>query len=271
MIPQVSVIIATHNRPHTLEQALQSVSSQADIEFECIVVDDAGDQPAQVPDDPRFTLVRLAENVGCAAARNIGIEMATADAVTFLDDDDELVPNRLLAGLRGLQRAPISLVWRFTLGEERRPPGRWLEGDCADSILDGYTPHLGELMVQRDVLLKLDPTWAALEDVEWWLRMASRHPLHTTGVHGYAVRQHDGVRVGNGTEARLTCSLRLLEQEAHYFSGHKRALAFRHERVAALARALGKRGLERQHLWRSVKARRDVGNMARLGRSVVSR
>ena len=44
--------------------------------FEVIVVDDCSSQAIDLPEDPRLRIIRLEQNKGGAAARNIGVKAA---------------------------------------------------------------------------------------------------------------------------------------------------------------------------------------------------
>ena len=109
-MPLISVIIPTYNRAHLLGRAIQSVLKQSFSAFELLIIDDhATDNTAQVVaqwDDPRIQYLRLAENRGSSAARNCGIRAAKAEFITFLDDDDELLPDALVALYQALRTAP---------------------------------------------------------------------------------------------------------------------------------------------------------------------
>ncbi|MBI4259617.1 MAG: glycosyltransferase family 2 protein, partial [Actinobacteria bacterium] len=102
--PLFSVIVPTHGRPAYLAEALASVAAQTIEDWEAVVVDDASPEPVEVPDDPRFRLVRRDENGGPGAARNSGLAAATGRYIAFLDDDDLFTPDRLEVALEGLQR-----------------------------------------------------------------------------------------------------------------------------------------------------------------------
>jgi glycosyltransferase involved in cell wall biosynthesis len=96
MTPDVSVVIATRDRPASLARLLACVKSQSS-RFECIVVDDASGDDTQdayariwADLDDRFRLLpatgALAE--GPSRARNRGIAAAAAPLIAFCDDDD---------------------------------------------------------------------------------------------------------------------------------------------------------------------------------------
>jgi glycosyltransferase involved in cell wall biosynthesis len=108
--PRCSVVLPTYNRAKTLPRAIASVLAQGEPDFELIIVDDGStDQtPALVAafDDPRIRFARSERNRGPSAARNVGIEMASAPALAFLDSDDVYCPNRLSLPLAVFAREP---------------------------------------------------------------------------------------------------------------------------------------------------------------------
>jgi glycosyltransferase involved in cell wall biosynthesis len=101
--PDISVVLATYNRRHSLPRAVASVLAQDDVRFELIVVDDASrDGTADYLTtlaDPRIRTVTVERNGGPSAARNLGLKAARADVVAFLDSDDAYRPHRLAAPL----------------------------------------------------------------------------------------------------------------------------------------------------------------------------
>jgi len=98
-LPDVSIVLATHNRAACLPRAIASALAQEGARLELIVVDDASTDgtPACLANlaDPRLRVVRAARNLGPSGARNLGLEAARADLVAFLDSDDAYRPGRL--------------------------------------------------------------------------------------------------------------------------------------------------------------------------------
>ena len=97
MNPSVTIVIPTYNRAQMLPQAIDAALGQSHPKTTVLVVDDGSTDAtpeviARYADHPRFTGVRLAANVGTAQAKNVGIALSTADAITFHDSDD--VPHR---------------------------------------------------------------------------------------------------------------------------------------------------------------------------------
>jgi glycosyltransferase involved in cell wall biosynthesis len=112
--PRLSIIIPTHNRPHLLPQAVGSALNQTVVDLEVIVVDDASSEPVQLPADPRLRVIRLEAGVGGAGARNVGTQAARGCWVTYLDDDDCLLPHMAEISLSALESAiadsPVAVI-----------------------------------------------------------------------------------------------------------------------------------------------------------------
>jgi GT2 family glycosyltransferase len=108
--PEVTVVITTRDRPALVDRAVQSALTQTLQAIEVIVVDDASAQPPRIGRaDERLQVLRRTHSNGVCAARNVGLAAAHGRWVTFLDDDDELVPDMLetsLAAARASQLPP---------------------------------------------------------------------------------------------------------------------------------------------------------------------
>lgn len=97
---QITVVIATHNRPALLREAIASIQAQSFPEWDIVVVDDGSHPPVDLEDvnetiSGRLRLLRHETPQGPSGARNTGMRAATGDLVTFLDDDDLLKPDAL--------------------------------------------------------------------------------------------------------------------------------------------------------------------------------
>lgn len=85
--PQTSCVIASFNGERTIKQAVESVMAQG-IWVECIVViDGSRDNSAEICASLPCICIVLPENLGISKARNVGINAANSEWVTFLDDD----------------------------------------------------------------------------------------------------------------------------------------------------------------------------------------
>ncbi len=93
----VSVVIPVYNRPEKLQVAVESVLNQkTEVPIELIVVDDgSSEEVSKGIDILPLKILRNEQNVGVAAARNIGVNDAKYDWVCFLDSDDYWLPEKL--------------------------------------------------------------------------------------------------------------------------------------------------------------------------------
>ena len=128
---RISVVIPVHNAEPYLAQTLGSALDQAHPPVEIIVVDDASTDGG-VALAGRFaeaepTVRLVSSGAGHASrARNLGAQLATGDAIMFLDADDVLAPDALSALAAALSQAPYGLAvcpwFRLALAD-----GRWVQ------------------------------------------------------------------------------------------------------------------------------------------------
>src|SRR3954452_9759238 len=109
-MPAVSVVVICYNDAGNLPAAVRSATRQTLRDLEIVIVDDGSsdDTPsvasALAATDARVRYHRLDVNSGgCSRPRNTGVELATAEFVTFLDSDDVL-PRRACASLLAAAR-----------------------------------------------------------------------------------------------------------------------------------------------------------------------
>jgi len=111
MNPKVSIIMATFNRAHLIEETLISIQNQTMSDWECLIIDDGGtDNTKEVikpilEKDQRFKFLKRPNNYkkqipGC---RNYGLDIAAGDFIIFFDDDDIVHPQNLELCIKELQ------------------------------------------------------------------------------------------------------------------------------------------------------------------------
>lgn len=103
---KVDVIIPTYKRPVYLKRAINSVLSQTYKNVSIIVVDDNNEEDVYRQEtetlmlsflhNNRVTYIKHRKNLNGAVARNTGIKYSKADYISFLDDDDIYLPNKIL-------------------------------------------------------------------------------------------------------------------------------------------------------------------------------
>lgn len=115
----VSIIIPTFNRaPDLLKRSILSVLNQSYENFEIIVIDDNYNDEFSVQiskaldnfNDERINYVKNKENIGGAKSRNKGIKMAKGKYVSFLDDDDFYLKDKLEKQVQFLESNKFNFV-----------------------------------------------------------------------------------------------------------------------------------------------------------------
>lgn len=100
----VSVVVATYKREESLRKSLKSLVEQTYNDVEIIVVDDNANEEwnkkvkiivDEISQLHPIIYIKNKVNKGSAETRNIGIKKATGDYITFLDDDDLYMPNKI--------------------------------------------------------------------------------------------------------------------------------------------------------------------------------
>lgn len=113
-MPLISILVAVYNTAPYLPQCLDSLCGQTLRDIQIICIDDCStDQSPQIladyaQRDARITLLRTPHNSGQAAARNLGLQIATGEFTTFVDSDDWLAPDALKQALEALARNPAN-------------------------------------------------------------------------------------------------------------------------------------------------------------------
>src|SRR5207237_10537735 len=187
-MPTASLIITTHNRPHTLRRAIASAfASSADVEV--IVVDDAStDETSQVCRSiAGIRYVRLDRNQGVAGARNVGVVASCGEFVSFLDDDDVRLPNTLDEQIAVLQKSPGAMLCYAQAipedqsGKQSSPfPASCPAGDIFWDLLERNFIACGGVVFRRKCLTQtglLDDSIAGIDDWDIWIRIAELFPI----------------------------------------------------------------------------------------------
>lgn len=102
----VSIIIATYRRERSLYNAINSLVMQTYKNIEILVIDDNANKVwnekvteiiKDISENSKFNIVHIinGQNLGSATTRNVGIERARGKYITFLDDDDIYLPQKI--------------------------------------------------------------------------------------------------------------------------------------------------------------------------------
>ncbi|EKS73276.1 family 2 glycosyl transferase [Burkholderia sp. SJ98] len=212
VLPLVSVLVPHHNLGAYLEDTVRSALASDYANLEVVVVDDASTDGASIAAverletgaDPRVRVVRLPQNLGLAATRNVSLAHARGTYALTLDADDLIDPRFVGIAVTGLERhRDVSFVVPQTAYFDDAPNadptrGPWPQcmtfvGEARASGLVQNRFSTATVMGRVDALRSLayDESLKAYEDWDMYMRavMARRRFIVTNGVHFYYRRR----------------------------------------------------------------------------------
>lgn len=162
--PDVTVVIPTRNRLALLKECLASVRGQEAVRIQIIVVDDHSSDGTWewLASVKEFSLTRIRQksNQRQSAARNLGLAVADARNIMFLDDDDLLKPGALRILCAALDSRPQSVAavgrredWFTGEGYRRRdvhPPIPTCRGVLRD-LIGGWSAVPSQTLFRTEV------------------------------------------------------------------------------------------------------------------------
>lgn len=196
--PRVSVVMATYNRAHLLPRAIESVLRQTFSDFEFIIIDDGStDETADVVRyfqnrDRRIVFLQNKKNKGLVASLNRGLAAARGRYIARIDDDDEMLRERLARQVAYFEEHPEATVLAtgyYTYKYETRADGvkvRWRHHLGCPAPTEqvfvnmmratGGVAHPtvmidGAYLAARDIMY--DPDFKSAEDYKLWYDILS--------------------------------------------------------------------------------------------------
>ncbi len=239
--PILSIIIPTYNRSDFLPRAVNSALAQTIEDIEVIVVNDASPEPVNLPEHPKLRFIRLPENRGHAAARNVGAQAARGRWLTYLDDDDELLPEMAEVALKALAETdlpqPVALISALEVVDsqgkvlKKRVPPTLPKGShfflekipSGQSFLSKQT-----LVVERKLLPQIggfDESFRSRVHTEMFLRLNAVCSLLGLPVVTYRLYRHEGARLSTNDSLRQESFHRLVRKHETLFHAHPKAFA----------------------------------------------
>ena len=178
--PLVSVVVPVYNCQRYLPEALESALAQTYRPIEVIVVDD-GSTDGSADAAQRFTPpVRYCwqPHSGAAAARNLGVDLATGSYLAFLDADDLWTETKLMRQMEAFDANPaLDMVFGHVqqfVSPELAGAGEAPVRYSAEK-LPGHVPSAA--VVRRDAFLRVGPFekhWHVGEFIDWYLKANER-------------------------------------------------------------------------------------------------
>ncbi len=185
--PDISIIIPSYNRAHTLPRALDSVLNQTLKPKEIIVIDDGSTDDTQSVLNlyPGITVIEQS-NSGVSSARNSGVEKSSGDWIGFLDSDDEWLPKKLEKQWASVSNENKLIchteeIW-IRNGKRVNPMKKHQKfgGMIYEKCLPICVISPSSVMIHRSVFDDIgmfDESLEVCEDYDLWLRICSKYPV----------------------------------------------------------------------------------------------
>lgn len=203
----ISVLMSVKNGMPFLPAAIQSLKGQSRPADQIILIDDGStdgtaDYLATLSEPP-FQIVTLRENIGLAAALNLGLTQCTGDFVARMDSDDLCLPTRFEKQAHLLdENARLSVINTFIrpMTAEGRPLEQVTEAPLttAEMLMQGifsvpiFHPAC---MIRRKALDSLspvyDPAFTAGQDFDLWSRLLPHTEAAAVAEPLLLYRKHD--------------------------------------------------------------------------------
>lgn len=194
---KISVIIPTFNRGKLISKSIKSVLNQTLQNLEIIIIDDGStdDTKKQVEkiQDERIKYIKLQNNTGGANARNVGIDIASGQFISFQDSDDIFYFDKLEKQLKNIYNkkshldfCKINVIYNdsfhyFVPNKEREK--RLEKGDFHNELVHhGNFISTQSIVVKRSFIkkYKFDPNMPRMQDYDILLRMIPKVKISYT-------------------------------------------------------------------------------------------
>ena len=246
---KISVIMLTYNRESFISNAIQSIINQNFDNFEFIIIDNGStDLSGEIAEayaarDSRLRIVHIPKsNIG--TGRNTGLDLASGNYVTFIDDDDTAEPDMLefLYQLAINYNADISIC-----GSLREENGKILPNYVYEECLVMDTEQaMVELLKRkrygmgsptklwkRTIFEKIRfPVQGKYEDIFTVYKLFAESAVTVAqGIPKYCIKRH----TGNNSSFMSSDRFLTAEQLEEYFTAYRERTAYLSEKFPAIA------------------------------------
>lgn len=208
----ISVIIPIYNSEKTLTRCIEAVLKQTYSNLEIILINDGSKDSSKniceefAKNDNRIVLINK-ENEGVGRARNVGLEKATGDFITFVDSDDYLENNAIEVLYRALVENKVDCVRgnydiitsnKISTNSENSENKKYEKDDFVYHLLtDRFKAFLWLLLVKRECIKdKFSEEIFLYEDFDFYLSVLgnvdSIYTLSTITYH-YVIDNKDSL------------------------------------------------------------------------------
>lgn len=238
--PKITIITATYNNRHTIEETFHSLLNQTYPNLEYIVIDGAStDGTLEIIDRFRthIHLLISEKDNGVYEALNKGLKYATGDIIGFLHADDIFYSASTLETVAlAFANNDIVAVYGDLLYVDRSNPQKiiryWQSRPFTPQLLrKGWMPAHPTLFFKRHIVEDIglfNPRYHIAADYEYMIRMLLRYPPET---FHYIPSVITCMKVGGKSNRSLSNIIKKMKEDYHIIKNH---------RIGGIATLLGK-------------------------------
>jgi glycosyltransferase involved in cell wall biosynthesis len=213
-----SIVVPTYNRANLITETLKTVFDQTYKNYEVIVVDNHSTdntlellRPLVIANKIKY--IRNEKNFERARSRNIGMQVATGDFLTFLDSDDFMYPDCLSDANEFASNNPDCRIFQNlfeTVDNNRQLVYKHhfpsLENQYWALANGNFISCIGGF-IHREIYTKIqfaeDPKLIASEDYEIWFKILAEYKMGRVDKVNSGIREHVNRSVNLGAYDNL--------------------------------------------------------------------
>ena len=188
-MPLISIIMPVYNKEKYVCKAIKSVLNQRFTDFELIIINDGSSdkslEKCRLFNDDRIKIISV-ENGGVSKARNIGLDNAAGEYVTFVDADDYIDPffldkiyiensSMVIGGLTKVSENHEIIGFIRPRLAGKMSIDAVVKTFYKEQILSGIYGFVGSKLVKRKIIednsIRFDEGISLAEDFEFFLKV----------------------------------------------------------------------------------------------------
>lgn len=227
----ISVIITTCKRDAgILLRAVKSIQQQTYKNWELIIIDDSPSSYSERSNvenavcalmEDRITYIQHEKNMGAQVSRNQGLALAKGEWISFLDDDDEYVSDKLETQLKAAKR--YGVLWvagKSIFFDDKRSKGKLSKEKCYNGyvfehlLYNNFIPSITPLVNKQcyEKVGNFDETLESGQDYDMWLRIAREYEIYCLKTPGVIRHLHSAGRITNDPHKKIQGLTRIINK-----------------------------------------------------------
>lgn len=186
--PKVSIVINCYNGEKYLRETAESVLAQTYRNWEIVFWDNAStDKSKHIVSniDHRIKYYYSSNKTSLGTARNLALEKATGEYITFVDSDDRMLPNMVDRLVREMEDKSVGLVYGSVFVTDnagkriKTRVTRYKKGMIFYKQLERYEIPMACVMIRKSILikekLKFPENFVFCPDYNLFMKISLRH------------------------------------------------------------------------------------------------